>query len=380
MIVAIARKTGVTDMSINRYARPTCASWSEFQVLIEPLLDGRWIFRGVRSARHVLMPSVGRWRQGCSYSVDLERRLFGRFKREAIAHLLSRPLDDWQWLALAQHHGVPTRLLDWSESPFVSLYFAVWGNDDLDAGIYAVPKPAEHERAAHLSPFEVKDVLFFYPEYAAPRISAQRGLFTVHPLPNEEYSPDGMKQISIKAEAKTDIRRKLDTLGVHHAAMLVNLDALSQRLVALEGFPFDEAARGNGGQPTRPQPKEALERAGVGLNPNDQQKGRWGGLPTTTDWTLEAVVSEHSENWFDIRLVVGPSEGSTKQLEAPVEFHVHQSFPKPFYEREPKGGRAVLDLSAYGAFTVGVLVRQDDTRLELDLAELEHAPRRFRMQ
>src|SRR5882762_8533598 len=121
--------------------RKRVRSWIEFQQHIEPYLDGNYLFRGVTSVRHTLIPSVGRQRDGYNYSVNIEKALFDQFKREALPFLAARPQNDWEWLALAQHYGVPTRLLDWSESPSVSLFFAVWGNDDEDAGLYIIRRP-----------------------------------------------------------------------------------------------------------------------------------------------------------------------------------------------------------------------------------------------
>jgi hypothetical protein len=362
------------------------SSWAEFQQQIEPFLDGRWLFRGVTSVRYSLVPSVGRDREGVGYSQALERALFEQFKREALPFLPHRPGSDWEWLALAQHHGVPTRLLDWSESPSVSLFFAVWGNDDDDAGLYIVPRPAEVQELGR-SPFGLGEVHFFYPGYVTPRLVSQRGLFTVHPQPDKPYVINGMRQMVIGKECKADIRRKLDSSGIHHAAVYADLDGLSRRLTALQGYLHSSATAPTAGKSSTAGSSKRIPTArarGVSrvtsFNPRDPQKGQWGGLSSANGWRVSAEVTTLAEDWFDIRITVQAAPGSKKSLQGHVTFHLHDSFAKHERHVPVRSGRATLGVEAYGAFTVGVVVEQDGTELELDLAELPHAPQRFREQ
>jgi hypothetical protein len=370
------------------WERKRVRTWAEFQQHIEQYLDGNYLFRGVTSVRHTLVPSVGRQRDGYSYSAAIEKELFNQFKREALPFLAMRPENDWEWLALAQHYGVPTRLLDWSESPSVSLFFAVWGNDDEDAGLYIIRRPAEVKALKH-HPFDVTDVLFFYPGYVTPRLVSQRGLFTLHHDPEKPYSSKDMQQIVIGKECKADFRRKLDSSGTHHAAIFADLDGLSRRLVALQGYrmtrlPLTSVMAPTGSAVDRaktlashkvPTASDALPRK---INPRDPQKGQWGGLSTRNGWTVTAKVTDIDEDWYHIVLAVSAAPHSRKSLTGTVTFHLHDSFAKPVRKETAKRGKATLEVSTYGAFTVGVLVGVDDTMLEIDLAELESAPKPFR--
>lgn len=113
--------------------------------------------------------------------------------------------------------------------------------------------------------------------------------------------------------------------------------------------------------------------------PNDPQKHQWGGKPERDHRKLDAVVTPDpgDPDWFDIRLEVTSTDLS-RPLTGMVRFHVHDSFPQTTYAVKVRDGRAVLELGAYGAFTVGAEVLSDGTRLELDLADLPHAPPVFR--
>lgn len=369
------------------WQRRRVRTWAEFQLHIEHYLDGNYLFRGVTSVRHTLIPSVGRQRDGYSYSPGIEKALFDQFKREALPFLATRPENDWEWLALAQHHGVPTRLLDWSESPSVSLFFAVWGNDDEDAGLYIIRRPNE-VKALGRHPFRVADVLFFYPGYVTQRLVSQRGLFTVHPDPEAPYASKDMQQIVIGKECKADFRRKLDSSGTHHAAIFADLDGLSRRLVALQGYrvvgtPLMSAVAPAGAAVLRARTLDANKVPATNtpvrkINPRDPQKGQWGGLSSSNGWAVTAKVTSIDEDWYDIVLTVSAVPRSRKVLSGEVTFHLHDSFAKPVRKVKVVRGKATLEFTTYGAFTVGVLVESDDTVLEIDLAEVEAAPEAFR--
>ncbi|WP_051380573.1 FRG domain-containing protein [Bradyrhizobium sp. WSM1743] len=366
-------------------------SWNEFQNHIERYLDGNYLFRGVASVRFPLVTSVGRQREGYEYSEAREQALFNQFKREALPFLPVRPASNWEWLALAQHHGVPTRLLDWSESPSVSLFFAVWGNDEEDAGLYIIRRPEEVKPGdlEQQSPFGVTDVAFFYPGYVTPRLVSQRGLFTVHPKPDQPYQSEDMQQIVIGKECKADFRRKLDASGVHHAAIMADLDGLSRRLIAIQSYRatalLPEAPVVSSSAGTARAGTLAKSKARVGamspsprINPRDPQKGQWGGKSTNNGWRVTARVAESDTDWFRITLTVSAVRSEHKVLSGDVVFHLHDSFAQSVCREPARNGKAVLKLWAYGAFTVGILIEHDGTMLEIDLTEVQGAPELFR--
>ncbi len=351
------------------FDRPDVGSWAEFHTVIDQFLDGEHLFRGVANAKNPLVPSVGRTGETWTYSPEIERELFEEFKREAVP-FLNRNIsedDDWAWLALAQHFGVPTRLLDWSESPHVALFFAVWGSAEdeaKNAGVYVIRKP-ERVRNFDGNPFDVSKDGFFFPRHVTPRITAQSGVFTVQRYPELPYSGTDVTQLIIAAEAKPQIRKKLDAIGVHDASVFADLEGLCRRLKLARTRPI---------VPLRPRDPTGREQVGPYV-PGDPQKNQWGGRPERDGFVLSAKVkeSETSKNWFEIDLEIR----GQRKLKRRVEFHLHDSFSKQVRSIKPDPDGVVRErLWSYGAFTVGALV--ENTKLELDLAELPDAPLEFR--
>ena len=382
-----ASKQATSKQAKGPWDRRRVQSWTQLQDHIAGYLDGNYLFRGVASVRFPLVTSVGRQREGYGYSELREQALFEQFKREALPFLPVRPVNDWEWLALAQHHGVPTRLLDWSESPSVSLFFAVWGNDEDDAGLYIIRRPVEVKSVdLRQHPFKVKRVVFFYPGYVTPRLVSQRGLFTVHPEPQQPYTSKDMQQIVIGKECKADFRRKLDASGVHHAAIMADLDGLSRRLVAVQGYRatalLPAAVVGSSAGAARAM---SIRKAQAGsvltttrINPKDPQKGQWGGKSADHGWRASAKITWVEADWYRVQLTVTADAKQNKKLSGSVVFHLHDSFAKSVRRVAARGGKAVLRLWTYGAFTVGVLIERDKTMLEVDLAEIPDAPKLFR--
>lgn len=106
-------------------------SWDAFLKLITRPPYSNWAFRGERDERWPLYSSLSRYLQNFGVHprawADQEGRILRIFKRKAHQFLEQPPADtdDFQWLALMQHHGAPTRLIDFTWSPYVAAFFAL---------------------------------------------------------------------------------------------------------------------------------------------------------------------------------------------------------------------------------------------------------------
>jgi len=113
-------------------------SFEDFvEQLAQPFAEDERTYRGVSRETYQLIPALGRMAQ---YDDDqlrgYEWSSVDEFRRRAKPLVPDAPTDDWEWLFLAQHHGLPTRLLDWTSNPLVALFFAVSKDDKVDGAIY----------------------------------------------------------------------------------------------------------------------------------------------------------------------------------------------------------------------------------------------------
>ena len=106
-------------------------SWDEFLNTITDTPYSDWAFRGERSAEWPLYSALARYltvfRVHPKAWPEQEQRILRIFKRKAHQYLPQppEPDDDFQWFALMQHHGAPTRLIDFTWSPYVAAFFAL---------------------------------------------------------------------------------------------------------------------------------------------------------------------------------------------------------------------------------------------------------------
>src|SRR5437870_4602048 len=136
------------------------ANWADLSQIVEMQVSDKlkgkeWLFRGAGSQTHELIPSIGRsgarkdptTGDKALYNVAEERRMLSEFKRRVRPYLTLEPQNNFEWLAVGQHHGLWTRLLDWTFSPLVAAYFATEGRPEsgdkvVIYGIDSLPAPS----------------------------------------------------------------------------------------------------------------------------------------------------------------------------------------------------------------------------------------------
>ena len=194
-----------------------------------------WVFRGHSDGLWSLQPSVGR---DASYSPESERFLLERFRRLAEPYVTSSELNQWDWLALAQHHGLPTRLLDWTSNALVASFFACKELTEEDGVVFAVRSSSVgfHDAAYQhtTKPFEIEGTKLVMPRALTGRILNQRGLFTIHVHPDQSWELEtagiDFDKFEIPSEMKNSLLRGLHNIGMDDAHVMPDLDGLARML------------------------------------------------------------------------------------------------------------------------------------------------------
>jgi hypothetical protein len=221
------------------------------------------LFRGLSKDSYELKSSIGR--NDHKYAgksdiclIDKERQLLQRFRRRAYP-FVGRALKAGEAIFIARHHGLPTRLLDWTGNALCALYFACEANPEDNALIWALARwegedsdfdafdfaNRETEHELFCDPFASarKVIKIIYPFFNSPRLVAQEGVFTVQSVPSRTIDsyvgePFDAKELDIKRlirwriprDRKQPMLQELSGLGISRRTFFPDLDGVAQSL------------------------------------------------------------------------------------------------------------------------------------------------------
>jgi len=246
-------------------------SWNHLQELIfedswsEDIgrFRSRYAFRGLSDCSYRLETTL--MRMGGDFAA-LERHLMRNFIKYAHRNVAQGD-SVWHWVSVAQHYGLPTRLLDWTYSPLIAMHFATANIEkiQIDGAIWAV----NYLKLHRLIPLDLKNeldleganvftvkmlsekvasfkeleelsqsafALFFEPPSMDDRIVNQYALFSVMSNPHNTFDSllnehtEIWRKIIIPAKLKWEVRDKLDQANITERVLFPGLDGLSKWL------------------------------------------------------------------------------------------------------------------------------------------------------
>lgn len=200
------------------------------------------LFRG-QSEDKPLLPSIAR-ESNKTDTTEIERKMLSELIRRSAFKVNRILADEWEWLVLAQHYGMKTRLLDWSSNPLTALWFACSNAYKLknDSFVYVLITTEKLilNKYEEPSPFEIQNTKIFKPSLNNERILAQNGWFTAHkfserskmllPLEKVRGIKNLVAKIKIPSNIKKEILVKLNTMGISNESLFPGIGGLCSQI------------------------------------------------------------------------------------------------------------------------------------------------------
>lgn len=242
-----------------KYGEETVHSWSELREILDGKKFRSWAFRGQTNAEWGLESSLTRHLKAArvdrDHWPDQEERILRIFRRKShlYLNLLPNPRDSFQWLALMQHHGAPTRLIDFTWSPYVATFYALARPLACnDAAIWALNQRELNKKHEDKAPWYLGNyekyflpnrhpiVLLGEPHHMNQRLIAHSGTFAIpgkidisaEALIAESGKTDAICKIYLK-NANEFRRSALDALyrmNITWATLFPDLDGLGKSM------------------------------------------------------------------------------------------------------------------------------------------------------
>jgi hypothetical protein len=211
-------------------------------------------YRGQGKHYLPLVPSIARLSSDCLRYWEswdfLLRTILTNFQKRSLLFVDSKPANQLEWLILAQHHGLPTNILDWTSNPLKALFFAIENpvDDKYDGAVWHLDPNSFYEDEEGLLNKNKQDLRnidaleCYFPSQIHPRVIAQESCFTLFPLHktlkpilpiNSKYYKNDIRSLVkyiIPKEYKNNCRSELKNLGISHMSVFPDLEGIAKSI------------------------------------------------------------------------------------------------------------------------------------------------------